>query len=89
MIRAKIVGVGAYAPERVLTNAELEKMVETSDEWIMQRTGIRERRIINQQIIAYERQARNALMRENRQGIHDRVARAFGQLLRGESSGAA
>ena len=45
MKRAKIVGVGAYAPPRVLTNAELEKMVETSDEWIVQRTGIRERRI--------------------------------------------
>lgn len=46
MIRAKIVGTGAYAPERVLTNAELEKMVETNDEWIVQRTGIRERRIV-------------------------------------------
>jgi len=43
--RAKIIGVGAYAPRRVLTNAELEKMVETSDEWIVRRTGIRERRI--------------------------------------------
>jgi 3-oxoacyl-[acyl-carrier-protein] synthase-3 len=45
MKRAKIVGVGAYAPKRILTNAELEKMVNTSDEWIVQRTGIRERRI--------------------------------------------
>ena len=45
MKRAKIVGVGAYAPKRILTNAELEKMVDTSDEWIVQRTGIRERRI--------------------------------------------
>ena len=48
MKRAKIVGVGAYAPKRVLTNAELEKMVETSDEWIVQRTGIRERRIADE-----------------------------------------
>ncbi len=40
-----IVGVGHYAPERVMTNADLEKMVETSDEWIRTRTGIRERRI--------------------------------------------
>ena len=40
-----ITGVGAYAPERVLTNADLEAMVETSDEWIVERTGIRERRI--------------------------------------------
>ena len=48
MKRAKIVGVGAYAPKRVLTNAELEKLVETSDEWIVQRTGIRERRIVDE-----------------------------------------
>ncbi len=40
-----IIGTGSYLPERVLTNAELEKMVETSDEWITSRTGIRERRI--------------------------------------------
>jgi 3-oxoacyl-[acyl-carrier-protein] synthase III len=40
-----ITGIGAYAPERVLTNADLERMVETSDEWITARTGIRERRI--------------------------------------------
>ena len=40
-----IIGTGSYVPERVLTNAELEKMVETSDEWIVSRTGIRERRI--------------------------------------------
>jgi 3-oxoacyl-[acyl-carrier-protein] synthase-3 len=40
-----IIGTGSYVPERVLTNAELEKMVETSDEWITTRTGIKERRI--------------------------------------------
>ena len=40
-----ITGVGAYVPERILTNADLERMVETSDEWITSRTGIRERRI--------------------------------------------
>jgi 3-oxoacyl-[acyl-carrier-protein] synthase-3 len=42
---AGIVGVGAHAPERVLTNFDLEKIVETSDEWIVTRTGISERRI--------------------------------------------
>jgi 3-oxoacyl-[acyl-carrier-protein] synthase-3 len=42
---ARIVGVGKYLPSRVLTNADLETMVETSDEWIVERTGIRERRI--------------------------------------------
>lgn len=40
-----IVGVGSYVPARVLANAELERMVETSDQWIITRTGIRERRI--------------------------------------------
>jgi 3-oxoacyl-[acyl-carrier-protein] synthase-3 len=45
MTRARITGVGAYAPKRVLTNNDLEKLVDTSDEWIVQRTGIRERRI--------------------------------------------
>ncbi len=42
---ARIVGVGKSLPEKVLTNAEIERMVETSDEWIVDRTGIRERRI--------------------------------------------
>jgi 3-oxoacyl-[acyl-carrier-protein] synthase-3 len=41
----RVVGTGRGLPERVLTNHDLEKMVETSDEWIMERTGIRERRI--------------------------------------------
>jgi 3-oxoacyl-[acyl-carrier-protein] synthase-3 len=40
-----ITGVGSYVPERVMTNADLEKIVETSDEWITTRTGIKERRI--------------------------------------------
>lgn len=40
-----ILGTGSYTPDRVLTNADLEKMVETNDEWIVTRTGIRERRI--------------------------------------------
>jgi 3-oxoacyl-[acyl-carrier-protein] synthase III len=40
-----ITGFGAYAPERVLTNAELSTMIDTSDEWITERTGIRERRV--------------------------------------------
>lgn len=43
--KIKIVGLGSCTPEKVLTNADLEKMVDTSDEWIITRTGIRERRI--------------------------------------------
>ena len=42
---ARIVGTGSYLPEKVLTNADLEKMVETSDEWITDRTGIKKRHI--------------------------------------------
>jgi 3-oxoacyl-[acyl-carrier-protein] synthase III len=45
-IRAAITGVGGYVPEYILTNHELERMVETSDEWITSRTGIKERRIL-------------------------------------------
>jgi len=45
-IRAAITGVGGYVPDYILTNQELETMVETSDEWITTRTGIRERRIL-------------------------------------------
>jgi 3-oxoacyl-[acyl-carrier-protein] synthase III len=41
----KITGTGSYTPEKVLTNADLEKLVDTSDEWITTRTGIKERRI--------------------------------------------
>ncbi|MQC47578.1 MAG: ketoacyl-ACP synthase III [Chloroflexi bacterium] len=43
--RARIVGVGRYLPDRIMTNEDLAQLVETSDEWITERTGIRERRI--------------------------------------------
>ena len=43
---AVVTGIGSYVPERVLTNTDLEKMVDTSDEWIVSRTGIRERHIL-------------------------------------------
>jgi 3-oxoacyl-[acyl-carrier-protein] synthase III len=42
-MRSQIVGTGSYAPQKVLTNADLEKLVETNDQWIVERTGIRER----------------------------------------------
>ena len=45
LVSASVIGTGSYAPERIMTNADLEKMVETNDEWIQTRTGIRERRI--------------------------------------------
>jgi 3-oxoacyl-[acyl-carrier-protein] synthase-3 len=48
MTRPRIIGVGAYAPKRILTNHDLEKMVATSDDWIVQRTGIRERHVADE-----------------------------------------
>lgn len=44
-MRSFIAGTGSFAPEKILTNRELEKMVETSDDWIVERTGIRERHV--------------------------------------------
>src|SRR5215467_13835582 len=48
--KAKITALGCYTPPRVLTNHDLEKIVETSDQWIMERTGIRERHIADPEI---------------------------------------
>lgn len=45
IMKAKIIGTGSYLPKRILSNADLEKMVDTSDEWIVSRTGMKERRI--------------------------------------------
>src|SRR5260370_989466 len=45
-IAAKITGVAGYVPPKVMTNADLEKIVETNDEWIRTRTGIRERHVV-------------------------------------------
>lgn len=47
LVRAKISALGTYVPPRLLTNADLEKMVETSNEWILERTGIRQRHIVD------------------------------------------
>jgi len=46
--RAAIAGLGSAVPEKVLSNADLEKMLDTSDEWITQRTGIKERRVVSE-----------------------------------------
>ena len=46
LVRAKITALGTYVPPRLLTNADLEKMVETTDQWTVERTGIRERHIV-------------------------------------------
>jgi 3-oxoacyl-[acyl-carrier-protein] synthase-3 len=49
-VRAKISAVGSYVPPRLLTNADLEKMVATNDQWITERTGIRERHLVDKGI---------------------------------------
>lgn len=57
MIYSKIAGTGSYLPPKILTNQDLEKMVDTTDEWIFSRTGIRERHIVQDETtsdLAYE-----------------------------------
>ncbi|MDH5173773.1 MAG: ketoacyl-ACP synthase III [Elusimicrobiota bacterium] len=64
----RIIGTGSYLPEKVLTNKDLEKMVDTSDEWIVSRTGIRERRICSDKQAASDlgiEAARKALKNAN------------------------
>lgn len=50
MTWSKIIGTGAYLPERVITNSDLEQIVDTSDKWIRERTGIKERRIAHENV---------------------------------------
>jgi len=47
LLKARIISTGSYVPENVVTNNDLEQIVDTSDEWIIERTGIKERRIVN------------------------------------------
>ncbi|NQY68055.1 MAG: 3-oxoacyl-ACP synthase, partial [Flavobacteriales bacterium] len=48
MVRAVITGVAGYVPEKVMSNKDLEKLVDTSDDWIKARTGIEERRVLEE-----------------------------------------
>jgi len=64
-----VTGVGSYVPSRVLTNAELEKMVDTSDEWITTRTGIKERRLAARDEYTSDLAARAAMKAIQRAGI--------------------
>lgn len=59
-INAVITGVGGYVPEYVLTNEELSRMVDTNDEWIMTRIGVKERRILNEEGLGSSYMARKA-----------------------------
>jgi 3-oxoacyl-[acyl-carrier-protein] synthase-3 len=47
MLRAKILATGSYLPENIVTNQDLEKIIDTTDDWITERTGIKERRLVN------------------------------------------
>jgi 3-oxoacyl-[acyl-carrier-protein] synthase-3 len=68
-IRARITSLGRYVPERVLTNADLERMVNTSDEWIRTRTGIQERRVVEPGTPTSELAARAAREALERRGV--------------------
>jgi 3-oxoacyl-[acyl-carrier-protein] synthase III len=66
---ATIVGTGSYLPERVMTNTDFEKIVDTSDEWIVSRTGIRERRIVAEGETTSDLAARAARIALERAGV--------------------
>lgn len=69
MTRAKIAGVGASAPKQILTNHDIEEMVETSGEWIVQRTGIRERHIAEEGEVTSDLAVRAAQQALDRAGV--------------------
>ena len=75
MSRSRITGLGFHVPERVVTNADLEKIVETSDEWISTRTGIRERHIAG----ADETTASMGAIAAAREAIATAAQAGFGQ----------
>lgn len=60
-LHATITGVGGYVPDYILTNEELSRMVDTSDEWIMTRIGVKERRILNEEGLGASYMARKAV----------------------------
>ncbi len=66
---AEVVATGRFLPDRVLTNADLERMVETTDEWIRERTGIRERRIAPPELGAAEMGAEASRIAMQRAGV--------------------
>src|SRR5258708_4117633 len=69
LVRAKITSLGTYVPPRLLTNKDLEKLVETSDEWIMDRTGIRQRHIVDKGVATSDLAVEAAKIALQRRGI--------------------
>ena len=72
LVRAKITALGTYVPPRLLTNDDLEKLVETSNDWIVERTGIRERHIADKGVATSDlatEAARRALAERGLRGL--------------------
>jgi 3-oxoacyl-[acyl-carrier-protein] synthase-3 len=69
MRRAKITALGTYVPPRVMTNKDFEKIVETSDEWILSRTGIRERHVVDKGVATSDLAAEAAKIALARGGV--------------------
>lgn len=69
LVRAKISALGTYVPPRLLTNADLETMVETSNQWILERTGIRQRHIVEKGVPASELATQAACRALNERGM--------------------
>ena len=67
--RARIASLATFVPPRVLTNADLEKMIDTSDEWIMQRVGIRERHVVDPGVATSDLAKEAALKALERAGV--------------------
>ena len=68
-MRAEIKSLATYVPPRVLTNADLEKLVDTNDEWILQRTGIRERHIVDPGVATSDLAKEAAILAVERAGL--------------------
>ncbi len=67
--KASITGTGAFLPPKRLTNHDLERMVDTTDEWIIKRTGIRERRIVENGVATSDLAAQAAIKALRRQAV--------------------
>src|SRR5215469_3977071 len=76
-VRAKITALGTYVPPRVMTNADFEKIVETSDEWIVSRTGIRERHVVDKGVATSDLAAEAAKRALAERGIDGKEVEAI------------
>ena len=75
-VKVKISALGTYVPPRLLTNADLEKMVETSDKWIIERTGIRQRHVVDKGIATSDLSVEAARTQQAAHGDHPPTRKA-------------